>query len=249
MSKVPDTELAPFAKLLGMSTSDVRELLKKGIVQVKDGKLDTAQSLLSVTRHLLATRDTAEAKARAAAADAELKELKLATEKKKAEGKEKKEEEKTDKKKGRRKVYSETKADFICRERAKGRLIKDICEDAGISQSTLHNWKEENKIFLQAFTRAQDSALQCYKNQLEEYAFIDDSFCKDENLDPELRMRAGERAFNKIKYIIEVNKQAQQEEQNAQQPVSVPEEQMQLWALQIEAARMRIEQQKEGKQS
>lgn len=249
MQKIPDTELAPFAKLLGMSLADVRELLKKGIVQVKDGKLDTAQSLLAVARHLLSTRDTAEAKARAAQADAELKELKLATEKKKAEGKEKKEEEKTDKKKGRREVYSEAKAAFICRERAKGRLVKDICKDAGISQSTLHNWKEKNKIFLQAFARAQDSALQCYKNQLEEYAFIDDSFCKDESLEPELRMRAGERAFNKLKYIIEVNTQAQQEEQNAQQPVSVPEEQMQLWAAQIEAARMRIEQQREGKQS
>ena len=96
MSKAPDTELAPFAKLLGMSTADVRELLKKGIVQVKDGKLDTAQSLLAVARHLLSTRDTAEAKARAAQADAELKELKLATEKKKVEVKEKKEDEKTD---------------------------------------------------------------------------------------------------------------------------------------------------------
>lgn len=249
MSKATDTELAPFAKLLGMSLADVRELLKKGIVQVKDGKLDTAQSLLAVTRHLLSTRDTAEAKARAVQAEAELKELKLAAEKKKAEGKEKKEEEKTDKKKGRREVYSETKAAFICRERAKGRLVKDICKEAGISQSTLHNWKEKNKVFLKAFARAQDSALQCYKNQLEEYAFIDDSFCKDENLEPELRMRAGERAFNKLKYIVEVNTQAQQEEQNAQQPVSVSEDQMQLWAAQIEAARMRIEQQREGKQS
>lgn len=249
MSKVPDTELAPFAKLLGMSLADVRELLKKGIVQVKDGKLDTAQSLLAVTRHLLATRDTAEAKARSAQADAELKELKLATEKKKAEGKEKKEEEKTDKKKGRREVYSETKAAFICRERAKGRTIDDICNEVGIARSTFYDWKNKNKVFSDTFARAQEYAMQGFKNKLEEYIRIDDCFCTDESLDPELRMRAGERAFNKIKYILEVNKQTQQEEQNAQQPVSVPEEQMQLWAAQIEAARMRIEQQREGKQS
>lgn len=249
MSKTPDSELAPFAKLLGMSTADVRELLKKGIVQVKDGKLDTAQSLLAVARHLLSTRDTAEAKARAAQADAELKELKLATEKKKVEGKEKKEEEKTDKQKGRRKIYSESKADFICRERAKGRTIDDICNEVGISRSTFYDWKSKNKAFSDTFARAQEYAMQGFKNKLEEYVRIDDCFCTDESLDPEIRMRAGERAFNKIKYILEVNKQAQQEEQNAQQPVSVPEEQMLLWAAQIEAARMRIEQQREGKQS
>lgn len=248
--KPPESELKRLAELLRMSLSELKELMRHGvIVQTDSGSIDTAQSLLSISRHLLATRSTAEAKARAAEADAELKELKLAAERKKTEGKQKQAEPKQGKAKaGRSSTFSEKKAAFICNARAQGQSINSICEEVGISRFTFYKWRSENKIFSDTFARAQECALQGFKSKLEEYVQIDDSFLTDESLEPELRMKAGERAFNKLKYIIEVNTPKQEEEQNEQQAVAVSDEQMKLWAEQIAAARKSIEQQAEGKE-
>lgn len=152
MSKATDTELAPFAKLLGMSTADVRKLLKKGIVQVKDGKIDTAQSLLAVARHLLATRDTAEAKARAAQAEAELKELKTAEAKRKAQLKQPKEEIKKIRRKGG--SYKPEIAVRILERLCAGESQKHACKAEGISERTVDEWRKLEPDFAQQYPQA-----------------------------------------------------------------------------------------------
>lgn len=65
------------AALLGMSAADVRSLTRSGVITSTDGLYDSASSLLAISRHLVKTRDVAEAKARAAEADAKLKESRL----------------------------------------------------------------------------------------------------------------------------------------------------------------------------
>lgn len=157
--KLPDTELAPFAKLLGMSTADVRELLKKGIVQVKDGKLDTAQSLLAVSRHLLSTRDTSEAKARAAAAEAELKEYKLKAAKDRAQ--------KPAGASGKSK-WSKAAGERICEAVANGASLRKACEKAGVKYSTAQDWRKKHKDFADQYTRACEKKYHGYADELDD---------------------------------------------------------------------------------
>lgn len=159
MSKAPDSELAPFAKLLGMSTADVRELLKKGIVQVKDGKLDTAQSLLSVARHLLSTRDTSEAKARAAAAEAELKEYKLKAAKERAQ--------KPAGASGKSK-WSKAAGERICEHVANGASLRKACEKAGVKYSTAQDWRKKHRDFADQYTRACEKKYHGYADELDD---------------------------------------------------------------------------------
>ena len=159
MQKIPDSELAPFAKLLGMSTADVRELVRKGVVSVRDGKLDTAQSLLAVARHLLATRDTAEAKARAAQAEAELKEYKLkaATERAQkpagASGKSK---------------WSKAAGERICEHVANGASLRKACEKAGVKYSTAQDWRKKHKDFADQYARACEKKYHGYADELDD---------------------------------------------------------------------------------
>lgn len=155
--KLPDSELAPFAKLLGMSTAAVRELLKKGIVQVKDGKVDTAQSLLAVARHLLSTRDTAEAKARAVQAEAELKELKTAEAKRKAQLKQPKEETKKIRRKGG--SYKPEIAVRILERLCAGESERRACEAEGISRATIDKWKKREPDFESQYPQARARGL------------------------------------------------------------------------------------------
>lgn len=159
MSKTPDTELAPFAKLLGMSLADVRELLKRGIVQVKDGKLDTAQSLLAVTRHLLATRDTAEAKARAAQADAALKEHRL---KAAAESRQKVDEN------TRRGKWSKAAGERICKLIETGKSLRQAAKAEGVTAAAVLKWVKRHSEFGKQYAQACELKYNLYADELDE---------------------------------------------------------------------------------
>lgn len=77
-TKPQEADIKALAKLLRMPPADMQELVRKGVVVLKpDGHIDTAQSVIEVSRYLVATRSTAEAKARAAEAEAKLKERRL----------------------------------------------------------------------------------------------------------------------------------------------------------------------------
>jgi hypothetical protein len=159
MSKASDTELAPFAKLLGMSLADVRELLKKGIVQVKDGKIDTAQSLLAVTRHLLATRDTAEAKARAAQADAALKEhrLKAASESRQKDAE----------KLGRGK-WSKAAGERVCKLIETGKSLRQAAKAEGVTAAAVLKWAKRYPEFGKQYAQACELKYNLYADELDE---------------------------------------------------------------------------------
>lgn len=159
MQKLPDSELAPFAKLLGMSINEVQKLVRKGVVSVRDGKLDTAQSLLAVARHLLSTRDTAEAKARTAKAEAELAEqrLKAATESRK----------KDEIKPGRGK-WSKAAGERICKSIEAGASRRQAAAKEGVSPNTIKLWCDRYPVFNAQYTRAQEIKWQGYADDLDE---------------------------------------------------------------------------------
>ena len=159
MQKIPDSELAPFAKLLGMSTADVRELMRKGVVSVREGKLDTAQSLLAVARHLLATRDTAEAKARAAQAEAELKEYKLKAAKERAQ---------KPTGKGGKSKWSKAAGERICEAVANGASFRKACEKAGVKYSTAQDWRKAHADFADQYARACEIKYHGYVDELDD---------------------------------------------------------------------------------
>lgn len=159
MQKIPDSELAPFAKLLGMSPADVRELVRKGVVVLKDGKLDTAQSLLAVTRHLLATRDTAEAKARAAQAEAALKEHRL---KSAAESRQKPEETT-----GRGK-WSKAAGERICKAVESGKSLRQAAKAEGVTAGAVRKWIKRFPEFGTQYAQACEIKYHGYADEIDE---------------------------------------------------------------------------------
>lgn len=197
--KLPDSELAPFAKLLGVSTAEVRKLVRKGVVTLKDGKIDTAQSILSLTRHLLATRDTAEAKARTAKAEAELAEQKLKAVKqsrhkavtKPARGK-----------------WSKAAGECICEEVANGASLRKACAVAGVKYSTAQDWRKKHKSFADQYARACEKKYHGYADELDdalaeaEEAALD-SVCGNQRLTA-IRLRIDTRKWQLSKMLPKV---------------------------------------------
>jgi hypothetical protein len=159
MSKASDTELAPFAKLLDLSLEDVRELLKKGIVQVKEGKLDSAQSLLAVTRYLLSTRDTAEAKARAAQADAALKEnrLKAASESRQKDAE----------KLGHGK-WSKAAGERVCKLIETGKSLRQAAKAEGVTAAAVLKWVKRYPDFGKQYAQACELKYNLYADELDD---------------------------------------------------------------------------------
>lgn len=151
--KPPESELKRLAELLRMSLSELKELMRHGvIVQTDSGSIDTAQSLLSISRHLLSTRSTAEAKARAAKAEAELKELKTAEAKRKVQLKQPKEETKKIRRKGG--SYKPEIAVRILERLCAGESQKHACEAEGISERTVDEWRKLEPDFAQQYPQA-----------------------------------------------------------------------------------------------
>ncbi len=101
-------------------------------------------------------------------------------------------------------------------------------------------------------SRAQDCAMQSLEYKMKEYVLLDDSFAKNEELEPEIRMRAAERAFSKIKHLQQTYLALKQARENAgqnqqQNSLNVSPEQMREWAQQIAEANRKVEAQAEGK--
>lgn len=166
--KPPESELKRLAELLRMSLSELKELMRHGvIVQTDSGSIDTAQSLLSISRHLLSTRSTAEAKARAAKADAELKELKTAEAKRSAKQK------KTKKKKNEEKEEETQAIEFdpviamrIIERLCAGESAISAALSEGISNSVLYSWKRSNKDFSDKYAHARTQGYETWIDRI-----------------------------------------------------------------------------------
>lgn len=153
---------------------------------------------------------------------------------------------------GRPSLFSLAKAERICAAVANGEPVCEACKAEGISVHALSRWRQKNKEFRAAFACARECSMQVLEFKLEEYVKIDDSFAKNEGLDPETRMRAAERAFSKIKHLqqtyLALKRARENADQNQQQnSLNVSPEQMLEWAQKIAEANRKVEEQAEGK--
>lgn len=156
------------------------------------------------------------------------------------------------KKTGRPSLYSLAKAERICAAVANGEPVCEACKSEGISVHALSRWRQKNEAFRAAFACARECSMQVFEFKLEEYIKLDDSFAKNEGLEPETRMRAAERAFSKIKHLQQTYLALKQSRENAEQnqprnSLNVSPEQMREWAQQIAEANRKVEEQAEGK--
>lgn len=153
---------------------------------------------------------------------------------------------------GRPSLFSLAKAERICAAVANGEPVCEACKAEGISVHALSRWRQKNKEFRAAFACARECSMQVLEFKLEEYVKIDDSFAKNEGLDPEIRMRAAERAFSKIKHLQQTYLALKQARENADQnqqqnSMNVSPEQMREWAQKIAEANRKVEEQADGK--
>lgn len=172
MSAKPSQQQAPkglqdaksLAALVGMSEADVRSLTKKGVLSAQDGLYDPARALVSITRHLVKTRDTAEAKARAAAAEAELKERRLKAATSSFEPSNIAE---PAKKHGSSK-YTKAAAERICKVVAEGGSLRAAARAEGLSHGTIREWLKRYADFSAQYARACEVKHRGYEEEIDE---------------------------------------------------------------------------------
>lgn len=168
--KLPESELKKLGDLLRMSTSEMKALVREGvIVQSSSGSIDTAQSLLAISRHLLATRSTAEAKARAAEADAALKEHRL-----KAATRSVKEDTPTGR--GR---WSKAAGERICKAVQNGSSLRAAAKAEGLTAAAVLKWKTAHPEFGKQYAQACELKYHGYADEMDEALEEADQVARD----------------------------------------------------------------------
>lgn len=146
------------ASLVGMSEADVRSLTKKGILSAQDGLYDPARALVSITRHLVKTRDVAEAKAREARAKAELEERKLQAVTGPAQ--------KVD---GRSKYakWSPALGERICVAMEEGVSMPTAAKREGVTEGAVRKWAREKPDFGTRYALARERQIAAYQDEID----------------------------------------------------------------------------------
>lgn len=151
------------AALVGMSEADVRSLTKKGVLTAQDGLYDPARALVSITRHLVKTRDTAEAKARAAKARAEFEESKLAAVKK-GQATPPIDPDANKRKCGK---WSPAVGERICRAMEEGVSLTKAAKAEGVTEGTVRQWAREKPNFATRYALARERQPAAYHDDLD----------------------------------------------------------------------------------
>lgn len=151
------------AALVGMSEADVRSLTKKGVLTAQDGQYDPARALVSITRHLVKTRDTAEAKARAAKARAEFEESKLAAVKK-GQATPPLDPDANKRKCGK---WSPAVGERICRAIEEGISMPKAAKAEGVTEGTVRQWAREKPNFATRYALARERQPAAYHDDID----------------------------------------------------------------------------------
>lgn len=149
------------ARMCNVPVATIRSLEKKGVFA---GAQDDATALMLTCRHLFATRDSAEAKARAAAAEAELKEHRLKAITSSFEPTNIAE---PVKKHGSSK-YTKAAAERICKVVAEGGSLRAAARAEGLSHSTIREWLKRYADFDDQYARARDVKHRGYEEEIDE---------------------------------------------------------------------------------
>ena len=157
-----EADVKAFGKLLRMGTADVQDLVRKGVIIVKpDGHIDTAQSLVAVAQHLVATRSVAEAKARAAEADAQIKEHRL-----RAAAKADEQTEPVKVRKGGK--WSKAAGDRICAAIENGKSLRAAAKAEGITAAGVLKWIKRFPEWGKQYARACETRHQLYADEIDD---------------------------------------------------------------------------------
>lgn len=201
-TKPQEADIKALAKLLRMPPADVQELARKGVVVLKpDGHIDTAQSLLEVARHLVATRSTAEAKARAAEADAALKErrLKAAEQRDKAN---------TEPAKHPRGKYSKAAADRIIAAIENGSSLRTAAKQEHVTAPAVLKWKKRYPEFGKQYADACATKYQGYSDEIDDILDEADEAARDPEYGSQrlaaLRLRIDTRKWQLAKMLPKI---------------------------------------------
>lgn len=156
-------DVKSLAALVGMTEADVRALTKKGVLSAQDGLYDPARSLVAIARHLVKTRDTAEAKARAAKARAEFEESKLAAVKKGPASAQ------VDPDANKRKCgkWSPAVGERICRAMEEGVSMPKAAKAEGVTEGTVRQWAREKPNFATRYALARERQPAAYHDDLD----------------------------------------------------------------------------------
>lgn len=157
-------DVKSLAALVGMTEADVRSLTKKGVLSAQDGLYDPARSLVAIARHLVKTRDTAEAKARAAKARAEFEESKLAAAKKGAPTAPPSDPDANKRKCGK---WSPAVGERICRAMEEGVSMPKAARDEGVTEGTVRQWAREKPNFATRYALARERQPAAYHDDLD----------------------------------------------------------------------------------
>lgn len=171
MADKPSQQQAPkgmhdaksLAALVGMSEADVRSLTKKGVLTAQDGLYDPARALVSITRHLVKTRDTAEAKARAAKARAEFEESKLAAVKK-GQATPLPDPDANKRKCGK---WSPAVGERICRAIEEGISMPKAAKAEGVTEGAVRQWAREKPTFATRYALARERQPAAYHDDID----------------------------------------------------------------------------------
>lgn len=154
-------DLSKLARMCNVPVATIRALEKKGVL---GGAQDDAAALMLTCRHLFATRDSAEAKARAAAAEAELKERRLKAATSSFEPSNIAE---PAKKHGSSK-YTKAAAERICKVVAEGGSLRAAARAEGLSHGTIREWLKRYADFSAQYARACEVKHRGYEEEIDE---------------------------------------------------------------------------------
>lgn len=194
------------AAILGISSREVRELAKAGVITAQNGLYPPAESLVAISKHLFATRNSAEAKARAAEAEAELKEAKARAALRNLEPQEAPAIPQTKAGKALTKQkYSLARVKVICELVAAGSTTEEALAAEGIGWAVWSRWRKQNPQAEELFALARAARVDAMEEELQAIAAETLRTARAHEAPPH-RIGGLDRAFNQRVYLLGVYK-------------------------------------------
>lgn len=187
------------AKMLGVGSGTLRELARRGVLRPG---MDMAAALVAVSRHLFATRNSEDAKARAAEAEAQLKEARARRAMERLQ-------QPTEVVRGgqaKRSVpYSWARAQRICELISCGYTTERALGEVGISADVWTSWRRKHPEAADLFAQARVERIHELESELHTIAveMLDTARASDA---PSHRVGAYDKAFNQRLYLLGVYK-------------------------------------------
>lgn len=195
-------DLQKLARTCGVSVAKIREVEKQGIFTTAT---DDASALVLVTRYLFATRDSAEAKARAATAKAELEETKAAAAKRKLDRSAPLIQPIPGRRKNRGGKYTPALAARLLERLCSGESLFRACQAEGLSEASVREWVKYYPEFSSRYAQARKDGYVAWGDKF--VKLLEDSIVVADNseLEPQeksVRLSAIKLVLDNLKWLL-----------------------------------------------